>query len=1617
MIRKTIGLIISLLFIFNSAFAFDEQKAKADYKGANFGVASIKESVYENAPAITISFTAPLSKDRLKDQYVTLEGGESDHWIISEDRTKLIFPFVAPQTDYSVHVSSEIRDLNGQKLNHSESKNLKTLSLTPSVNFTSGGHILSSSSPKRLPVTTLNIDEVNIDFFAVDNSKIPGLIHNMGRNGSNWYHTVNRVNQYGKLIHSGRFELKPRKNQRTEYNIDLEGIDSLKAPGLYVAVMNKPGIYDGNFEYSYFMQTNIGLHLRLYDKSFDVYAQDITSGKPIANVKIEVTNLDGTVIETGNTDENGRASFHITSDQHYIIAAKEDQISVLPLKRDALDLSGLKNVVTTHSEYQIYPWGPRNLYRPSEKIEVKMLVRNYDGKLPPSMPLAYTLYKPNGDKVSSDQIQPTKQGFYTFEYQTDDTSQTGTYHLKLSFGATNTVSYYFKVEEFLPERLDLELFDGDVNKKRIIAKKELVEVPISSRYLYGAPASGNKADGFVVAGIDIHPFEDLKTFSFGDTSEKIGYERQKFTEINLADDGTGLLTMENKWSAMKSPVSLNINASVYETGGRPVTRHSSLTMLSGDHFIGIEPQFKEKPDANSTVEIKVGCVNRDGKWIKNKSLQVSLIRQDRNWYWRQNSGRGWHWAWDETPVVVFSKTVNINKTETAIVSLPISWGSYRIEVSDGDSLTSYHFQTAWSWWNNSGNSNAQKPDQISLGFENAGYKPGDLAKLRINPPQDGLALITVESSEGVLLTKYMPVKSEGTDVDIRTDKSWDRHDLYASVMVIRPGDMDKTPVPTRSFGMVHLPLKRDNALLNVEITAPEQVEPSKRVNAKIKVTSDYPLPANTRVVVSLVDVGILNITRFKTPDAGSYFFGSRRYNIDLYDNYGQVIDNLGPKTVLQRFGGGFAESDADIARGGDKPKSEVLMVSFFSEPLPVDENGEVEAGFDVPNFNGKLRWMVMAFADEQFGKTDADTKVADKIVTQLSMPRFLALGDKSIIALDLRNMSGTLQQLSLEMDIDGSLRQLSEKKSISLNDNEKITLRFPIEAIANSGQGEMKLHLYNEDKEIEINRTWRLGVRSPYPSITRTSFAVIAPNSNWKPELPTDDLVPETVGFQMTLSNKPPIDLASHFTYLLHYPYGCLEQSTSSGYPWVLATPEAISEMGLSKQVKNQFNRDYDEQFRAIQIEAAVRLVLDRQKSNGGFGLWSSDSPEEKWLTVYAAEFLNDAKRAGASVSADSLQNTNVRLRKYLHGDFPKNHNRWSENIDHYEFAFRSYAGYVLAKAGLVGLSDLRRLAEQYEGKTNDDGLSWQYMAASFKLAGDAKNADTCFNLAMKERERPKYSYYGEYGSNVRDLARITELVLAHGFEGSGNLLLDLTNAVKERQWLSTQERISLFRTALLMEKSGGDTWGATLVTDQLEQKLERNRAFNTLFDLKTYQSLQKIEAGSNTLYANMTLVGESEKAPEPQFNEITITRKFYDTNGNSLILDQMKSGELAVVQLDISSKKRTPDGLVVDLLPAGVEIENQNLGVASIKLDEIKIDGKTIGEIKKTEYVIHEEFRDDRYVAAINIDTYRSITLFYLIRAVTPGVYKMPCSYVEDMYRPYRFAIGATQGQIEIFE
>ncbi len=1210
-------------------------------------------------------------------------------------------------------------------------------------------------------------------------------------------------------------------------------------------------------------------------------------------------------------------------------------------------------------------------------------------------------------------------GVYHFTAKLAGGAKTGRWKLVYRMPGENAKNailheYFFSVEDFLPERLKLTLFDGNPSKRRLLPSRDSFTIPVTGVYLYGAPAAGNKADGQIFAELERHPFDKWPTYFFGIDGEKIDNRQQALDAVALDDNGRGSWQVPlSPWSGVRSPLALTATVSLYESGGRPVTRSISVTRVAQDQLVGIEPQFKDEADNDSNAAFKLLLTDRQGKPQAGGGYQLSLVREDRNYYWNYSDTQGWTWHYDPMEYQVYSASIRFEAARPTLVSVPVEWGNYRLEVKDdhNHTISSYRFSTRWCWWGNQDGNNALKPDQVRMTFLDAVYHQGQQARLLLTPPVDGLATITVEDNDEILWVHRQQVAAAGTRIDIPIATNWFRHDIYVTATVLSPGKMRHLAAPKRAFGFINLPIERPDAHLGVAVKVPAKIQPLTNVKADITVTGGGSIPEDTYVTLAAVDEGVLNITRFATPDAAAYLYGARRFDAKYYDIYGRIIENAGFEYTRQRFGGGFVESAAQLSRGGNRPRSDVKIMSWQSKPVKVAADGTARISMEMPQFNGKVRWMAVVYSGQSYGKAEAESTVADKVVVQLSKPRFLAPGDSSQLALDLSNRSGVRQHLEVEMTVSGALIPGNWRRQLDLNDSAKTTLRFPVRA-KEGDQGDIRLLVTGAaegGQQLTLHRKWFVGIRSAYPSVTRKLQAVIDPQHPWKPTPKQDDLLPASVQARLLLSDRPPIDVAAQFDHLLHYPYGCTEQSTSSGYPWVLVDTATAQRMGLASLIQRQFKHPYTEAFRKTEMDAAVARIVDRQNANGGFGLWANTGQEEFWLSVYATDFLTDAQLAGAAVPGDALNKALTRLQQYVKGT-TRVSIAWSESSTDYTFAVRSYAAYVLAKVGRLNLSDLRRFYSEVKEKKYHSPLPWIELGYAFEVLGDKDRAEVVYGEARTAEYLGDQRYYGDYGSRLRDLA-LGYAILAKRGRARGETLLEIFNLIKRRNYLSTQERNALFRAAVAASVSTNAGFQAIITTTGGEQRLERSKPFASLLGSAQLASIREIAAPGGKVFASLEWLGQYVAPPQAYARGVSIERQYLDLDGRPRDLNTLKSGDLILVRLLVSPERRTPDGLVVDLLPAGLELENQNLGNSSVDLGKIVIDGEHIGNWRQKAGVRHVEYRDDRFVAALDMQWSRysssRYALYYLARAVTPGTYKVPPPYVEDMYRPYYQGIG----------
>lgn len=391
------------------------------------------------------------------------------------------------------------------------------------------------------------------------------------------------------------------------------------------------------------------------------------------------------------------------------------------------------------------------------------------------------------------------------------------------------------------------------------------------------------------------------------------------------------------------------------------------------------------------------------------------------------------------------------------------------------------FWAGYSWQDNSDGSGAVRPDRVTLKLDKASYRPGDTIKLHIAAPTAGKGYAMVESSEGPLWWQEIDVPAQGLDLTIPVDKTWNRHDLYLSTLVVRPGDKSRSATPKRAVGVLHLPLGDENRRLDLALETPTKMRPNQPLTVKIKASNkNGEMPKQVNVLVSAVDSGVLNITDYVTPDPWQAFFGQKRYGADIYDIYGQVIEGQGRLAAL-RFGGDGDE----LKRGGKPPVNHVNIVAQQALPVTLNEQGEGSVTLPIGDFNGELRVMAQAWTADDFGSNESKVIVAAPVIAELNMPRFMASGDTSRLTLDITNLTDKPQKLNVALTASGLLELVSvSPAAVELAPGVRTTLFIPVRALPGYGDGEIQATISGlalpGETVADQHKQWKIGVRPAF---------------------------------------------------------------------------------------------------------------------------------------------------------------------------------------------------------------------------------------------------------------------------------------------------------------------------------------------------------------------------------------------------------------------------------------------------------------------------------------------------------------------------------------------------------
>src|SRR5262245_10898767 len=975
-----------------------------------------------------------------KPEDTSVEGGTvvGGAWIVGENPRLLHFPHIKPETRYVILVNPGFPARNGLKLAADSKYSVRTAPMPPSYYFASNGMVLPARQNGGLPIVTVNVPEVDVQFLRVKNERLSDFLDRVithrksnrqqgeqedssdsnddvydfrstSLHGAVGFYQLDDFRNLAESVYLGRFTAERQPNRRSVTYIPVEDIGALSEPGVYIAVMTQPGRFRYDSQATYFYISDLGMHLRLFDKGADAFVSSLVDGRAVRGVEVSWLDTMGKTLTQAQTDGDGHALFaEWPRNAKVVLARRGKQVSMLAMREPALDLSEYDIVGERSSPVRLFAYSGRNLYRPGESLDVSVLARDSDGRPVAVQPIQAVLKDPTGRKQFTATWQPDSRypGYYLKHLELPGDAATGAWTLELRADpaekAPSTV-LRLGVEEFLPERMKLDLTSTDP----ALAADQMFTISVHGAYLYGAPAAGNRLLGVAEFDRNKNPLASkYPGFEFGDSGEDEKKKRMELSEQVLDGQGNGKVQLDlSPVGSNVSPFTVRATLSLLESGGRPIVRSIERGVWPAAVLVEVRPLFEgDYAREGSRVEFEVLRTDRDGNLKAAASMPVRLFRENRDYYWRFDDQRGWHSGFTETEELVETSSVTVPAGGRGKLVVPVKYGRYRLEILDRDTNQTVRYRFYAGWSAQTDETQGVRPDRVALKLDKPSYREGETAHLTITPPHQGEALITVDGTR-TLWVKRMSISSDTATVDIPLNREWTRHDLYVSVMVLRPGNAGDLVTPARALGIVHLPLERSERKLNVTLDAPQKIRPETPVQVKVRAPDAKGQKA--LVTLSAVDVGILNITRFASPDPQAFFFGKLRYGADQHDVYGRLIEKMQGRKGQLRFGG---DNTPSPTKG--LPKI-VRLVELFSGPVLMDDRGEAEISLRVPDFNGTLRLMAVVATADRFGSKDAEMVVAAPLITELSTPRFLSFGDKAVVALDLQNLSGSAQELKV----------------------------------------------------------------------------------------------------------------------------------------------------------------------------------------------------------------------------------------------------------------------------------------------------------------------------------------------------------------------------------------------------------------------------------------------------------------------------------------------------------------------------------------------------------------------------------------------------------------------------
>jgi len=1312
------------------------------------------------------------------------------------------------------------------------------------------------------------------------------------------------------------------------------------------------------------LATDLGVITKMgKNNSYFFAVNNIVDTKPVSGANITLYDYQQQKVGEATTKDDGIAILENAKKGYFVIVKKDNNTTYVKLE-EGLSLS-LSNFDVSGNELDKglkgFIYGERGVWRPGDTLFLSFMLNDQANKLPPTHPVKLRLTDPNG-KLYTQQVQKYNEDHhYRFIVPTKDDAPTGNWEAMVSVGGAKFYKS-IKIETIKPNRLKIK----NNLAGKLLSAKEVTTDQIEVMWLHGAIAKNLKAEMQAKFYQMKTSFKGFNNYVFDDPARKFSTEELNVFSGNINDAGKATVGIKPQLHG-QAPGMLKASfiTKVYEEGGDFSTDIATATYSPYQTYVGLkspEPNKYGMLETGKVNRFDIVTVNERGQAKATANLDVKVYKVDWRWWWDASDDNlsNFSASSSKTPFKSFRVSTGADgKTSIQFNVDDNDWGRYFVQVTDldGGHATGETVLIDWPYWSaKTKNTDGTNANMLVFSTDKSKYNVGEKMKISFPSSEGSRALVSIESGAKVVATHWVETKKGETQLEIPITAEM-APNVYVFITLLQPHASTLNDAPIRLYGVIPVEVLDKETILEPVLAMPDVLRPEQTVSLQVKEKRGRGMT----YTIAVVDEGLLDLTRFKTPNAWDKFYSREALGVKTWDVYNDVIGAYGGK-VNQVFSIG---GDEDLGGGENKNADRFKPVVIYLGPFTLPKGGSNTHKVKLPNYIGSVRTMVVAGDAETsaYGSTEKATPVRSPLMVLASLPRKISPTEKVTLPVTVFAMENQVKNAQVQIKTSGGVKVVgSSTKTVNFTQPDEKMVYFDLEVGNTTGIGKIEVQASSGNEKASY--PVEIDITNPNPLTNDYKELVLKANEEQTVAWETFG-VNGTNASSLEVSSFPAINFNSRLNYLIQYPHGCLEQTTSGVFPQ-LYLGDVVD---LDKQKQEAIQRN---------IVEGINKLANFQLNNGGFVYWPGLSVADDWCTSYAGHFLIEAETKGYVLPVDFKSKwiayqqkaaKEWRMEAYRGSDFAQ-----------------AYRLYTLALAGSPDLASMNRLRETV-GISNEARLR---LAAAYALAGQKNAGNALLNQSSIDNTNNSYSYY-YYGSPERNRAMVLEtLVLLNQTAKAFPVATLIAKDLSSGSWMSTQTTAySLYAVSKFAKANGGT---GIDVEYQYQSKNEDVKTGKPFADRKL-----AVKAGANTIKVknkakNTVYVRVLNSGILPIGKEQVIQRnlsavaQFQDRKGNALDVSTLHQGTefVALVTVKNQSLDRVDNIALTQIVPSGWEIVNT-------RYTDYGAFGQNVAD-----YI---DIRDDRTSFYFGLNGSESRIFKMLLNASYLGKYYLPGLQCEAMY------------------